>query len=133
MSQIWEANEFQAATGTEAIAWAVQRHVDFTDWQDEPFSSWVTNLRKRIRSTRHSKRRKPTARLRRKSRPQPPRRRRERSRGQCQTAINLGSLGDSARFSWREDALQRFDNGKAQCEPNEPTEGPTDFPRTRTL
>ena len=27
----WEANEFQAATGTEAIAWAVQRHVDFTD------------------------------------------------------------------------------------------------------
>jgi hypothetical protein len=31
MSQSWEANEFQAATGTEAIAWAVQRHVDFTD------------------------------------------------------------------------------------------------------
>src|SRR6266550_1913378 len=31
MSQSWEANEFQAATGTEGIAWAVQRHVDFTD------------------------------------------------------------------------------------------------------
>src|SRR5260370_14960444 len=27
----WEANEFQAATGTEVMAWAVQRHVDFTD------------------------------------------------------------------------------------------------------
>ena len=35
----------------------------------------------------------------------PLRRRRERSRGRCQTAINLGSLGDSARLSWREDDL----------------------------
>jgi len=30
--------------------------------------------------------------------------------GRCQTAINLGSLGDSARLSWGEGDLQRFDN-----------------------
>ena len=31
--------------------------------------------------------------------------------GGCQAATNLGSLGDSARLSWGEGDLQRFDNG----------------------
>jgi len=52
--------------------------------------------------------------------------------GRCQTAINLGSLGPSVRLTWRR-RLAALRHGKAQCEPTEPTEGPTDFPRIRTL
>src|SRR6476659_572680 len=71
--------------------------------QDEPSSSWATNLRKRIRSTRHSKRRKPIPRPSRKSdRPQPPRRRRKRSkrREQLLSRVRHSAFLDSPK-PWR--------------------------------
>jgi len=71
----------------QVIAWCRPPPRWLCGLQDEPFTSWAINLRKRIRSTRHSNRRKPTARLRRNSnRPQLPRRRRERSRRRCPAA-----------------------------------------------
>ena len=71
--------------------------------RDEPSSSWATNLRKRIRSTRHSKRRKPIPRPSRKSdRPQSPRRRRKRSkrREQLLSRVRHSAFLDSPK-PWR--------------------------------
>src|SRR6266516_4141377 len=102
----------QAATGTEAIAWAVQRHVDFTDCktslshhgrQISESESEAQGTAKGESQQRGSEQ-KATG-LSRQGGPE------KEIGGRCQAAINLGSLGDSARLSWGEGGLQRFDNG----------------------
>src|SRR5438552_19087334 len=123
------------------MAWAVQRHVDFTDCktslshhgrQISESESEAQGTAKGENQQRGSEER--ATGLSRQGGAE------KEVGGRCQTAINLGSLGDSARVSsrGRPAALRRkmFGNPaeiEAQCEPTEPTEGPTDFPRIRRL
>ena len=95
----------------QLIAWTVQRHVDFTDCrtslshhgrQISESESEAQGTAKGENQQRGSEER--ATGLSRQGGAE------KEVGGRCQTAINLGSLGDSARLSWREDDLQRFDN-----------------------
>ena|GEM_PF-6921128 len=100
----------QAATGTEVIAWAVQRHVDFTDCktslshhgrQISESESEAQGTAKGESQQRGSEER--ATGLSRQGGAE------KEVGGRCQAATNLGSLGDSA-LSWGEGGLQVFDN-----------------------
>src|SRR5438552_13485990 len=94
------------------MAWAVQRHVDFTDCktslshhgrQISESESEAQGTAKGENQQRGSEER--ATGLSRQGGP-------EKEVGRrCQAATNLGSLEDSARLSWGEGDLQRFDNG----------------------
>ena len=102
----------QDATGTEAIAWAIQRHVDFTDCKTSlsHHGRQISESESEAQGTatgesqQRSSEQKATG-LSRQGGPE------KEVGGRCQAAANLGSLGDSARLSWREGGSGVFDNG----------------------
>src|SRR5438309_8262931 len=94
------------------MAWAIQRHVDFTDCktslshhgrQISESESEAQGTAKGESQQRGSEER--ATGLSRQGGAE------KEVGGRCQAATNLGSLGDSARVSWGESDLQGFDNG----------------------
>src|SRR5439155_14862931 len=96
----------------EVIAWAVQRHVDFTDCKTSlshhgrQISESESEAQGTAKGENQQRGSEETATgLSRQGGPE------KEVGGRCQAATNLGSLGDSARLSGGEGDLQRFDNG----------------------
>src|SRR5437870_269249 len=94
------------------MAWAVQRHVDFTDCktslshhgrQISESESEAQGTAKGESQQRGSEER--ATGLSRQGVAE------KEVGGRCQTATNLGSLGDSARLTWGESGLEVLDNG----------------------
>jgi len=88
-------------------------HVDFTDCKASLLIR-VTNLRKRIRSTRQQKTKTNSAAQKKEQQASAAKAAPRRVGRRWQTAINLGSLGDSAQLSRGEATCKRFDNRAAE-------------------